>query len=96
MGGWLTTLGGGMLRIFDVLIPTLIGIALLVFIWGVVVFIAKSGDDKAHEEGRRKMFWGVIILFVLISMWGLVRLLQVLVGVRAGAVDAPYVEYTYE
>jgi hypothetical protein len=96
MGGWLTTFGEGMLDIFNVLIPTLIGIALLVFIWGVITFIAKSGDDKAHEEGRRKMFWGIIILFVLISMWGLVRLLQVLIGVKTGFAEAPYVEYIYE
>jgi membrane protein DedA with SNARE-associated domain len=88
--------GMAILEIFDYLIPTLIGIALLVFIWGVIVFIAKSGDDKAHEEGRRKMLWGVIILFVIISMWGLVRLIQVLVGVREGAVDSPYINYTYE
>jgi hypothetical protein len=92
---WLTTFAEGTLVIFEYLIPTLVGIALIVFVWGVVLFIAKSGDDKAYEEGKRKMFWGVAILFVIITMWGLVRLLQVLAGVREGGVDAPFIEYTY-
>lgn len=54
------------------LLPIVTGIALLVFIWGIVIFIAKSGDETARAEGRQKMFWGIIALFVIIAVWGLV------------------------
>ena len=86
--------GYEILEVFDLLVPLLVGVALIVFVWGVVKFIAASGDDKAYEEGRRRMLWGVIILFVIISMWGLVRLARTILGVRTGFVDAPYVEYS--
>ena len=47
-------------------------IALLVFFWGLVKFIMKAGDEKAVAEGRRLMLWGIVALFVMVSVWGLV------------------------
>ena len=46
--GFLTEFGG----LLTTLIPILVAVALAVFIWGLVIFIAKSGDDKAKEEGK--------------------------------------------
>ncbi len=63
-----------------VLIPIVIAIGLLFFIWGLVQFIAASGDEGAKEEGKRKMIWGVVALFVMVAVWGLVELLGTLVG----------------
>ena len=49
-------------------LPVIAGLALLVFIWGLVKFIFRvSGDEKAVEEGKNLMKWGLIALFVLIS-----------------------------
>jgi uncharacterized membrane protein YidH (DUF202 family) len=67
------------------LIPLIIGIALLVFIWGVVKFMM-ADDDSSRNDGKQKMIWGVVGLFVIISAWGLVYLLQTLVGIQ-GAVE---------
>lgn len=58
------------------IIPFLVALALLYFLWGLAVFMFKSGDEKAIEEGKSKMIWGVIALFVMISVWGLVAVLQ--------------------
>ena len=55
------------------IVLVLIIVALLVFFWGLVKFIAKAGDEKAVEEGRNLMVWGVISLFVMITVWGLVN-----------------------
>jgi hypothetical protein len=49
------------------------GLGLLAFFIGLVKFIFKSGDAKSHEEGRNQMIWGLIALFVMFSIWGLVR-----------------------
>ena len=53
------------------LIPITAAIALLVFFWGLVKFITKAGDEAALAEGRRLMIWGVVALFVLVTVWGL-------------------------
>ena len=65
----------------NLLVPLVIAIGLLLFIWGLVQYIVASGDEAATEEGRRKMVWGVIALFVIVSVWGLVALLGQLTGV---------------
>jgi len=60
--------------IVQALIPVIIGIAVLVFIWGILKYvIAKSEDDQ--KEARSVILYGVIILFVMVSVWGLVNLL---------------------
>lgn len=62
--------------ILDSVIPLLIGLALVYFIWGLVQFIGHSGDEAGRTEGKNKMFWGIITLFVIISVWGLVGILS--------------------
>ena len=60
------------ISILESLIPLLIGLALVYFIWGIVEFIGKSGDETARTEGKQKMIWGIIALFVIVAVWGLV------------------------
>lgn len=59
------------------LLPLLAGFAVVVFFWGLITYIWKAADSsEAHERGRRLMLWGIIALFVMMSIWGLVELLQ--------------------
>jgi len=81
-----TTLVNDVQSVVNLLVPLVIAIGLLLFIWGLVQYIVASGDEAAKEEGRRKMVWGVIALFVIVSVWGLVALLNQLTGVKQ-AVD---------
>ncbi len=53
--------------------PVLFGLAILVFFKGLVAFIAKSGDAKSHEDGKSLMIWGIIALFVMVSVFGIIR-----------------------
>ena len=64
------------------LIPLVFTLALLVFFWGVVKYIWSEGTGK--EEGRKIMVWGIIALFVMSSVWGLVGFIQVSIGIDAG------------
>ncbi len=82
--GFVSNLSNQTLSVVDGFIPLALAIAMLVFIWGLVVFISQSGNEQAKEEGKRKMIWGIIALFVIVSVWGLVALLQTLVGVGGG------------
>ena len=59
------------------LTAVLAGVALLVFIWGLVKFIFRvGGDEKAVGSGKTLMQWGLIALFVMISVWGIVKFMQ--------------------
>ncbi len=62
-------------------IAVLTGLALAAFLFGMVVFIRKAGEDKEISAGRRGMLWGVVGLFVVMSLWGVISILFELFGV---------------
>ncbi len=71
----------GLLQSFgDLINPTigvLVAIGLLVFFWGLAKFIFRvGGDEKAVEAGKKLMIWGLIALFVMVSVWGIVAFLE--------------------
>ena len=74
-GSDLSNLMDAFLSILNTLSYVAIGLAFLFFVWGLVVFIV-SDIPADKKEGRQRMFWGVIALFVLTSIFGIVRFLQ--------------------
>ena len=60
--------------IMGALLPIFIGLAVIYFIWSLLTFLLKSGSDK--DEARSHMIWGIVIIFVMVSIWGLVNVLK--------------------
>ncbi|HET8574871.1 MAG TPA: hypothetical protein VFM02_01715 [Candidatus Paceibacterota bacterium] len=71
-------------NLINIIIPILITLAVLFFFYGLAMFILKSGDAGARSEGISIMIWGIIALFVIVSVWGLVKILQDTFGVNNG------------
>ncbi|MEZ4103334.1 MAG: hypothetical protein R3B55_02110 [Candidatus Paceibacterota bacterium] len=63
--------------------PLLISIAVIVFIIGVIKYIAGADEEAKRTEGRNFMIYGLIALFVMISVWGLVGVIQGTFGNKA-------------
>lgn len=61
--------------ILNAVIGLLSGLALVYFIWGMVKYIQGSDNEQTRKEGQQMMLYGIIGLFVLVSVWGLVRVL---------------------
>ncbi len=61
--------------LIKIIIPIIGALALWIFFWGLAKFIKNSGSEKAIEEGKDLMIWGIIALFVMVSVYGLVNLL---------------------
>ena len=53
----------------------LIVAGLAVYFYGISINILKFGDE-GMEKVRAYFFWGVIVLFLMVSIWGVLRLLQ--------------------
>lgn len=66
--------------ILNTLVPILIALGVVYFIWGVVQYVV-SGDEEAKTAGRDKIIMGIIGLAVIIGLWGLVRILTQTFGV---------------
>lgn len=72
---------GVIANILRILIPILITVALIVFIYGVIKYvIAKNSDDKG--QARKVIVRGIIGLFVIVSVWGLVAVIQTTFGIE--------------
>ncbi|MEN9647924.1 MAG: hypothetical protein RLY57_728 [Candidatus Parcubacteria bacterium] len=83
--GSIQQLGMEVIRFIETLIvPLIMSLALLAFLWGVLQYIRKGGDPGEREQGRQFMLWGVIGLAVMASVWGLVRILTNTIGVPVG------------
>lgn len=62
------------------LIPVLMSLAVVYFLWGLVKFIKNAADEKQHEDGKNIMVWGMIALFVMTAIWGIIGYLQYSLG----------------
>ncbi|MFZ2049006.1 MAG: hypothetical protein WAV25_01790 [Minisyncoccia bacterium] len=76
---------GGILDLISLVVPVLAGAAMLVFFWGLVKFIWKSGDEASHEDGKNLMKWGIIALFIMVSYISIVQFLYVGFGFGTGS-----------
>lgn len=81
--GNVDTLVGDIGNIVNKVIPIVFAIALLVFFWGLVKYIFGGAENK--EGARSLMIWGVVALFIMASVWGLVKFIGEAVGVDQDA-----------
>lgn len=63
---------GVLTYILGLLIPLLISIGLFLFVWGGVLFLFAQGSEDSVKIAKKRMFWGIIILFVMVSFWGII------------------------
>lgn len=75
--------------IIKLLIPVVAALALLTFFWGMAKFISAAGDEKAIADGKNIMIWGVIAVFVMVSIWGIISLLSGSFGFDFGIPKLP-------
>lgn len=62
--------------ILQPLIALIVAIAVVGFLWGVSKYILHGGDEAKRTEGTHMMIYGVVVLFIMVSVWGFVTILQ--------------------
>jgi Type IV secretion system pilin len=75
----LTNLGNAiqsLTGIINILIPFFIAIAVLVFIYGLIKYVLQAGNAEARVEARGYIIYGIIGIVVMLSVFGLVNLVQ--------------------
>jgi hypothetical protein len=76
--------------ILNMAVPILIALAVVVFLWGVLKYVIAK-EETQKKEGKNIMIWGIVGIFVMVSVWGLVAMLQNTFGIRGQAPQAPSV-----
>lgn len=75
-GGGLWMLFYVVMGILDKVVILLISLAVIFFIYGIVKFIKSADEEEGREKGKNIMLYGIIGLFVIVSMWGIVNILR--------------------
>ena len=44
------------------------------FVWGVVQYVINADEESKKSKGKQFMIWGIIALTVMVSVWGLVKI----------------------
>ena len=76
-------------NVIDAVIPFLVGLAVMLIIYGILSFISKAADEEKRTEAKNFIIWGIIGIFVMVSIWGLVNILVGTFGF--GASNTPQV-----
>lgn len=69
--------------------PIVVALALLGFFWGLAVYIFNAGNEKKKAQGRNIMIWGILALFVMLSVFGIVGALQTTFGITGNQQIGP-------
>ena len=67
---------GALNGIINGLIPIILGLTVLIFFWGLAMFLWDAGDSEKRGKGVFIMFMGVIVIFLMVSLWGIIGILQ--------------------
>ncbi|MBY0294319.1 hypothetical protein K2Q08_03235 [Patescibacteria group bacterium] len=51
-------------------------VAIAAFFWGLIMYIYHAGDVKGRKKGRDTIVWGLIGLFVIVSLAGILQILK--------------------
>ena len=85
----ITSIVNTLSNIINQLIPLLLALALLAFFWGLIKYIWNSGNAEAQDSGKNIMIAGIVGLFVMVSIWGIVGIIANTFGIQTGGPQKP-------
>ena len=65
-------------------------VALIIFFFGVAKFLYSPGEDKSREDGKRAIMYGVVGMFIMFSVFGLIHLVLNTLGLNDPNVKLPF------
>lgn len=67
-------------HILNPVIIFLFAVAVLVFFWGIFQFLMHSEGSSDRETGKRNMLYGLIGMFIMVGVFGIIRLIMGTLG----------------
>lgn len=73
--------------ILNSIIPVLVALGMVYFVWGVVQYFIRN-DEEAKKKGRDRIIYGIIGLAVIVSVWGLVNIVVNTFGLQGQTIPS--------
>ena len=62
--------------ILNPIIGFMFAVAVVMFIYGIVEYIWSADNEDKVSDGKRHMIWGIIGIFVMIGVYGILNVLS--------------------
>lgn len=74
-------------EILNPLIAMMFAIATVYFFYGVAHYIWDPDNEESRTKGRVGMFWGIIGMFIMVAVFGIMRFLISSIGADPSLMD---------
>lgn len=68
--------------VVDPLVQLLFAAAVVYFVYGVFAYFIKGDGDADRIQGKSHILWSTVGLFIMISVWGIIKLIANTLGVK--------------
>lgn len=68
--------------LLNMAVPIILTLAIIYFMWGLLQYILNSSDSTKQGAARNQMIYGIIAIAVMVSIWGLVGIIQSTLGIQ--------------
>lgn len=65
----------------EAVVPVLMALGLVYFLWGIVKYIMAGSDETKKVDAKKIIVNGLIGLFLMVAVWGLVQVIVTTTGV---------------
>lgn len=79
--------------IINPLIYLAFAVAVLIFIVGIVQFIRSDAADGSRSDGKKRIVWGLVGMFIMFSAYGIVKILIATVPGLGESADTGYINF---
>lgn len=62
-------------EVLNPLIALLMILATVIFLWGIIQMLANPDNEQKRSEGKKHIMWGIVGLFIMVSVWGIIKVL---------------------
>lgn len=62
--------------ILNPIIGFMFAVAVVMFIYGIVEYIWSADNEEKVEVGKKHMIWGIVGIFVMIGVYGILNILS--------------------
>ena len=74
--------------VFNTVLPLLQGVVVVILsltvlyiLWSGIQMIIGADNAQRRADLRSSLIWGVIVIFIMVSVWGIIEIMQVSLGV---------------
>lgn len=68
-------------EVLDPIVYLLFALAIIYFVFGAVKFMLNADNPTERDSGKSAMIWGIIGLFIMVGVYGIVWFLRASLGI---------------